>query len=361
MRRRLRAAISGSSSPRIASSILSDRHASARGLLRLTVLRARPEAAFLSMAGSLAGASGDPPFPRALVDFRHLFATLDAPSLLSAAVRTDDLSDWVITLRRGDASLLDDEEPIDASVRADAVEHAIARWRAASSLPWLTAAMMLAPAGHPTEAELTCTAAAIAPSAPAWPTLAFHRVRLLLARDQFEPAGLLLAEIRRASPNPDPAFDNLLRAAELRVAPSLEALLIAGVRRLLGDAGYVEDVIDDEKDRELELGDDVVDILNERLPLSLLMRAADNQALPPAWRRRVTRAAFTRALLLGDAPAIAAAMAPMLRVSPELAGPLKSILGAASAERSARRNRTLPRAPSGPAPLRRRRLQPPRV
>jgi hypothetical protein len=234
----------------LADPALADRHAAARGLLRLTAIHARPAEALIETAAGVAGPTVQAPFARALVDYRYLFAKLPADTLTSDVVRADDLSDWIVTLRNGELSLDEDALAPDPERTASAAERAIGRWRATTSLPWLAASLMLVAPEHADATELARAAAAVPPTSSAWPTLAFHRVRLLLAADQVAPARQLLAEIRRGPAMAIRSFDNLLRAAELRVASTLDELVAASVRHPVGDRSFQEYVASDHSLRE---------------------------------------------------------------------------------------------------------------
>src|SRR5206468_280684 len=76
----------------------------------------------------------------------------------------DDLTDWIFTFQSNDAN---------------AGTHALARWRATHSSPWLLASLRHARPSLETE-RLLSAAAAMYPADPAFLTAHFYREKLLL-------------------------------------------------------------------------------------------------------------------------------------------------------------------------------------
>ena len=68
---------------------------------------------------------------------------------------------------------------------------------------------------------------------------------------------------------------------------------------------------------------DATEPLNERTPLALWMDAAKNDLLPKALQAEVARAAWVRAVLLGDAASARTMAARVAQLSPELAGEMR--------------------------------------
>ena len=196
---------------------------SAAGLVRFIDLRRRPDALRLEVAAKLLAPDAGASFSDDLDEYRYLFLrsepAADAPleSGRGAAPR-DPLTDWIDTLRS--------ESP-------DALDHAIARWKAQTAasqrMPWLVAAMLRLTPGHADEAALVAAARAVPASSPAYPSLAFQRARLLIREGKLDEARALAAEMAEASAAWPPSAVNQLRAVQLRLATSFDGFLAAAI------------------------------------------------------------------------------------------------------------------------------------
>ena len=147
------------------------------------------------------------------------------PRCASGRGAADPLTDWIDTLR---------------SDSPDALGHAIARWKAQKMrrerMPWLVAAMLRLTPGHADEAALVAAARAVPASSPAYPSLAFHRARLLIREGKLDEARALAAEMAKASAAWPPSAVNQLRAVQLRLATSFDGFLAAAVQQPVGFA-----------------------------------------------------------------------------------------------------------------------------
>src|SRR5205807_421573 len=70
----------------------------------------------------------------------------------------------------------------------DPFAHALNRWRATRSQPWLVATLESAPAGASAMDSLLVYADAIHRDAPAWPVLAWLRARRMLVEGRLDAA-----------------------------------------------------------------------------------------------------------------------------------------------------------------------------
>ncbi len=134
-------------------------------------------------------------------------------------------------------------------------------------------------------------AAAISPQSPAYATVAFLRLRMMLARGEHEPARALLASlpVKAQAGFPEESI-NLLKAARLQLAANLDELLTNSVRTIIDPSAPAADK------RLLE--DDAAELLTYRLPLSRLVEASRSKLLPERLRYRVAAATLSRALVL---------------------------------------------------------------
>lgn len=282
-------------------------HASTRGLLGFVRLRVRPQDELRRLSAALA--AGDPVPERVAEDFTYLlnravgdtvdFAYADVATMASLR-DTHDLVDWVLAVQ---------------GMGPGARDRAIERWQATRSLPWLVAALWHLGEPHPVAAAVLEAAAQVPATSAGFATVAFLRVRLLLALGQHDAARGILARLPNAAgPGVSAETINLYRGERFMSARTLEELLVAAPRTSVpthhGPRGL--DVFDE----------DAGVVFSERLPLDRLVEAAQSTRLPPRLRTRVATAAFTRAVALGRHDR-ARAVAPVLRaLAPAVAADL---------------------------------------
>src|SRR5205814_3936811 len=106
-----------------------------------------------------------PRFPVELRDFLLLERT---------GTRTTDLGAWIYDI---DVLTTSGREQDLAAAKADA----LGRWRERRSLPWLVAALMHLPPGDDDVAAASAASLPLEAGSPAYYTLGWHRLRLLLA------------------------------------------------------------------------------------------------------------------------------------------------------------------------------------
>jgi hypothetical protein len=272
-------------------------HESARGLSRYLRARTEPARALSEVARIVAvqksGVAG------AMNDYRFMLDQYATRG--QEAPRDDDITDWLAAMQNASS------------------DHALSKWRATRSLPWLVAALSSADRADP---ELMTAASQVAPSSPAFLTVAFHRLRLLPSN---EARPLLDAILSRHMPAP---ARNLFLAERMRMARDWDELLRDAPRTAVATS-YVGDENDYTAVPIPQRGfdDDAADILN-RAPLALLRQAAQNSSLPPQMQLQVARAVWVRAILLNNA-GTATAIAPVLAaLAPNLKPYLNGYLSA---------------------------------
>jgi hypothetical protein len=259
-------------------------------------------------------------------------------NLVPEFLRADDLSDWIFTLQTEDAK---------------AYDHAKAKWRDTESEAWLIGALMKAESTSPQVERLMRTAEGLDRTSPAFPTAAYHLVRLRMALGRKAEARKMLDEVVLPDlANLPVSARNQFLEQRLRLADNLSDFLKFAQRKpvafyeegLVGtmhdlfqtakngwQADYYElskeeyELRTDETYRELLLWDDrfsfddkTLDILNWHFPLTALEQAAHNPAVPEYLRRRLVLAVWTRAVLLGNQE-VAGRIAPeVIKVAPEM-------------------------------------------
>ncbi len=309
----------------VAADSASPLRASAAGLVRFIDLRRRPDALRPDVVGKLLAPGAGDAFADDLDDYRYLFLRGEPASgapLANGRGAADPLTDWIDTVRS--------ESP-------DALGHAIARWKAAASpgarTPWLVAAFLRLTPGHADEAALVAAARAVPSTSAAYPSLAFHRARLLVRAGKLDDARALAVEMDTAAAAWPPSAINQLRAVQLRLARTFDEFLAAAAQHPVGFGSEDNaDVATLGTPTVLALSTDALDIVNERLPLSRLIEASTNGAWSDALRGQARLATFTRALLIDDVDAVRRLDADVRRAEPGLAADLDAVLKASTRE-----------------------------
>lgn len=289
----------------------------AEQMLRYVRLRTRPETTALTIAEELQRPRSSGPVASDFHEYRFLLDrmvgdtvdyTYESIEATTPLRQKNEMTDWVLTYQ--------------ASGRG-ATEHAVERWRAIGSEAWLMAAVSKIDAGHPAMRDVIDAAGRVAVKSPAFATVAFHRARLLIEDGHPGEARALLDPLLALTwPG---STVNLFRAARLRTARSLAEFLADAVRVPVASPDY-------SGGRELGFDTDSTDVLNERLPLSMLASAAESRQLPVYLRRDMAIAAFTRAVLLGADDRIATLSAVLVAAAPELASSLARVRAAGTPE-----------------------------
>ncbi len=295
----LQAVIDGSPDPAM-------RHA-ARGALGYVLARLRPAERRDALGRWLAGEAGAE--PAGVRDLGQ--AVVDFDVLLHRAPASPDEAEPTRWIR-----LLHHPDPAGAG-------EALTRWRSARSLPWLVAALALAPSAGPPPADLLAAAAAVGPGAPGGATVAFQRARLLAAGGE--------AAAAREALDPLLARDDLGAGARNRVR-DLRAAVASGLDDLLAHAVLtpVETGFDLGDDGPLLvpaapappapwLGPAALAAVDRGLPVADWERVAAAPGLPAAVRRHVALTGWVRAVLVGEEDAARRLAAAAGRLDPALA------------------------------------------
>jgi hypothetical protein len=298
----------------LADRSLGERHGAARQLLDFVAARTRPTDALVAAAEALSSLADAESFQIHLGTYEYLLNRYtsddpDRPTGFSDPRGSSELLDWVLTFQKGDET---------------AVSHALDRWRSSGSQAWLVVALSHAKPDGGQRDELLKAASAIAPASPAYPTIAFHRARLLLLSGRAAEARAVLNTLQRS--HLPPSANNLVKAARLATARTFDQYLDAAVRSPV-------DVFNEEFKTDSTsptIDRDVIDTINQRFPLNLMARMARSSRLPPEVRREVAMATFTRAVLLGRADAIRDLLPTMAQLEPSLAKRLQSLRNAAA-------------------------------
>lgn len=316
-----------------ADSGLEATHAAARRLLNIVRIRLHPEERLHELGVSLASKTDPATLKQDLWDYTFLLDQIspndEAHHLKLVAspvdLHDDDLTDWLVTFQ---------------SAKADAFDHALARWQATSALQWLVAALSKVEPGHAKASVLQEAAAKIPASSPAFATLSFQRVRLDIAAGRSAEARAKLDDLlQKHSSRFDLSSLNLLHQQRMMVASRLDEFLNYA-KRLPAAFSWDEngreipvdeaELAEEGKPREMKplFDSDAGEILNRRMPLAVLSRVAVNNRVPDNLRRDITQAVWLRAVLLGDTNSATALVPALKAMVPELTPLLDDYLNA---------------------------------
>jgi hypothetical protein len=314
------------------NSVAASHHAATR-LLNLVGLRLHPEEKLHQIANTLVKKDASKDFKQDVWDYTTLLDKFrgddqETPNKnVPPGITGDELTDWVVTFQ-------------DASPAAS--NHALERWEQSKALPWLVAAISKASGTQPKAESLLNAAASVDHASPAFPTLAYHSVRLLIESNRGSEARTMLDKILANDRSRlSPSALNLLASQRTALAQNLEEFLQSSPRR---PAGFSDDSDDREipdeessikeitKGAELFFDLDGANAFNKAMPVALIKDAARSKTLALNLRRDVAQATFVRAALLDDPETASQAAALMQEMYPQLKEFLASYQKAATPE-----------------------------
>jgi hypothetical protein len=318
---------------------LADYRAEAPKLASLLAFATRPQ----ERARELEKALLAPDLPAALP-----FELRDFLLLERTGARNTDLGAWIYDI---DVLTAGSEEAV-AAAKTDA----LVRWREQRNLPWLVAALMHLSPGDEDVAAAIAASRAIEAISPAYYTLAWHRLRLLIGENKQEEARAELDQILDGRPLPE-GVENLMRYHRMKLARDLDEFVRFALRRgefvmYLPDPRTKLDATAPPLKSTTRFPYDFAAMLKWRTelfqpnpryfdndataamsfvtPLPIMARVAQSDRLPPNVQRDVALAVWTRAVLLDDAEA-ANAVAPIVaRYFPQYGAGWKTYQSAAT-------------------------------
>jgi len=271
-----------------------------------------------------------------------------ALDLLPDCLRADELSDWIFTFQSQDEN---------------SYRHAAEKWRETDSVVWLMAALTKAEKASPGLDRLLGRAEAVQRDSPAFPTIAYHLVRLKIAFGKTAEARKMLDQIISSQFELLPvSAQNQFIEQRFQLAANLSEFLKFGARKPVafydeGQIGKLSELFDRSKQSwDAELSDETkeeyeqriddqykdllpwdnrrtfdqqtVDLFNWHFPLDALVTASHDPALPRYLQRRLVLAAWTRAILLKN-ETVAQRIAPdVLKLAPEMSSVFNRYLDA---------------------------------
>lgn len=213
---------------------------------------------------------------------------------LPSETRSGDLSDWLFTYQA-----------------EDGFGHALEKWQQTKKLHWFVSAYSRAQNDSPASEEMQTEAKRIGRTSPAFATVKFHQIRLLLESGRTIEARKLLLPVLADGFDRFPAStQNIFLAQRMIVSENLDEFLEFSQRKA---PIFMWSADGNEAGDELAKGDelyiwknrsmfdfDSVAFMNHKMPLEMLAKAAVNPKLPGHLRKFVVTAAWTRAFLLKD-------------------------------------------------------------
>ena len=218
---------------------------------------------------------------------------------------------------------------------------AFQRWQTTREVPWLVAALKGLRPSHGERLLLLRHAKEIPAASPAYPSVAYHAARVLMAAGNTAEARQWLTRVLENKSQRLPlSSTNQLLGLRMGTARSLDKLLADAPRKVLAMASI------DLSARELlasqnwksfkRLGSrtffdsDSALAFNQLFPLNLLAASARNPKVPNHLRKRLAAAAWTRAVLLEETDTAADLSSYLEKLAPELRAGLRSFRSASS-------------------------------
>jgi hypothetical protein len=313
-------------------------HKSAQNLSNLVKLRLAPKERLRELAQILADKEPDVNLKQDLWDYTLLLDKYEQEAnpdyyeaikfnQLSKVGRENDMTDWVLTFQAQDQ---------------EALAYALRRWEQTASMPWLIASLSKVSAQDAKAPDLMKAALAIKPDSPAFLSANAQLTRLLLASGQQTDAKKRLDFLLNNPGSIQPSAKNYLLHQRMLLASNLDEFLKFAQRSPAAfswdyDGRELPAEAGNDKDMKVWQGrflfdSDATQVMNERLPLSVLKEATSKKVLPDYLRQRVALAAWTRAALLEDSEQ-SKALAPLVSgFYPELKLYLDSYLLASTAQ-----------------------------
>jgi hypothetical protein len=218
------------------------------------------------------------------------------------------------------------------------LEHAVERWEATRSLPWLVAALSTISVTHRNVPALLEAAAQVDHHSPGFPSVAFHMLRLMIqsgrkveARQRLD---LLLAD---GGEHFGPSARNRFLALRLRLARDLDDFLLYAPRLPIARLtvwGHGEQMTPVENPTP-DYAEDALSVFHNALPLDRRTTVLLGTAVPDVPRRELVVTSWLQALLLGNRGCVQA-LAPVVSSVASEAAPYVTEYTQAKSEHSRR-------------------------
>jgi hypothetical protein len=237
---------------------------------------------------------------------------------LAAAMHGDDMTDWLWSF---------------SNTEKGSIEHAHSRYQEKKNLAWLLCVGSKLTGKEVYAGEILEALAKVEKSSPAYVTANSQRARVLAAQGHLDQAVAAIDSALAATKAPSAM--NALNLQKLMLAKSLEQMITLSYRSpaLIVSDAESHDLSDqwqklDQKKNEGQsyltlpsmLRPEGAVAINQKLPLSLFLQAAQSQQVPAALRKDIAQAVFCRSILLHDQATSAKASALLKQYMPALTG-----------------------------------------
>ncbi len=259
-------------------------------------------------------------------------------SVLPEYLRADDLTNWLFTFQ------------IQSS---EAYLYALSQFRQTSSNLWLLTAMSKAEKSSTELARLFEAADKVDRNSAAYPTIAYHKARILIEQGKTAEARKMLDDLLNSGIDLPISSRNKFLAQRAKLSETLDDYLkFAQLKPFAfdwdGTGGTIDEIINKQKswytpesypnqtreeyEKEVEenlktekLWEDramfdyaTINVMNQHFPLPLLLEAEKSPALPEYLRERFAITIWTRAVLLNDFTTANKIMPEVIKFHPEL-------------------------------------------
>ncbi len=271
------------------------------------------------------------------------------PSLIPDFLRQDEITAWLYAYQLSGA---------------EAYLYSLKKFIERSSDLWLMTALSQAEKSSTQLPRLIEAAEKANRSSAAYPTIAFHTARILLAQNKHADARKLIDEMLGLGDTLPLSARNSFTGLRLKLAETLEDFLRYSLKKpyafdFSGDVGTIDEIIAEQKSyynpeynkdgrdaygteieenyREEKLWQDramfdavTIDVLNQHFSNASLLDVYKSTALPEYMRPRLAIAIWTRAYLLNDAATLAKLTPELAKHVPDLQPQLEKIAAAKS-------------------------------
>src|SRR5579859_4587930 len=296
-------------------------HDDARRMLGFVRFRTHPAERVAELEAEIVSKTPGADFDQNLTDFLRL---------TNRGEEAGDLGDWLKTLRRG---YTEHDGKVERESKAAA--HAQQQWRENQTLPWLIAALELAQPNDPAAPNLLNDAAIISARSPAYFTVRYEVLRLMIGAGQKKQARKELDSIL-AQPTLPSGVRNLFVEQRLPLAISFDDFLkyasqvpaAIGVDENGGES--IPPLQPESNPQPAFLDTYAAKVFAKRLPVDLFSQAATSASLPQSLQRDVALAAWTRAVLLDDIPTATKLVPTIEKIEPSVQADLQKFQVASS-------------------------------
>ena len=270
------------------------------------------------------------------------------PKIVPAFLRQDPMTDWVFTYQM---------------TGPEAYAHSLSMYKASGAPIWLMTAISQADVSSPELNSLLDSAERSDHSSAAYPTIAYHAARILLAQNKQPQARKLIEEaLSLGDEYLNTSARNSFITLRLSLAQTLEDWLHDSVIKPYafdydGEVGTIDEFIAEQKkwfdpeynkegreayEKEIEdrYKDDklwqerpmfdgpTIDVLNQHFPTPALLQVMDSPALPEYMRERFVLAIWTRSWLLRDDATLNKLTPELIKYHPDFSDGLNRVINA---------------------------------